>query len=317
MDVSVIIPTLNGGPRFREVLEALRRQHLMAEWVVIDSGSRDGTVEAARDAGCRVLEIAPGEFDHGATRDRAIRAAEGEYVALLVQDAVPQGAEWLEELVAPLRDDPRVAGTFSRQVPIPGGNPVLAARLAWWIAGRSEPHRGELADGERWEDLSPHQRLERVAFDNVSSCLRRERWQERSFGRCPFGEDLSWSTWAVRSGHAIQFVPGAVVEHSHDRSAWAEARRIYCDHRNLHALPGLCTVPALWPAWRGRHETARHYLDLLEAAGLAPEEHARRRRWVRRYVAGEVLAQWLAPRVNRAGARGLYGWLDRRIRRGI
>src|SRR5437588_175816 len=48
---------------------------------------------------------------HGRWRRRRVTAA------LLVQDAVPVGDSWLATLVAPLRRDERVAGTFARQVP--------------------------------------------------------------------------------------------------------------------------------------------------------------------------------------------------------
>ena len=39
--------------------------------LVVDSGSRDGSVEIARAHGARVIEIAPAEFGHGRTRNLA------------------------------------------------------------------------------------------------------------------------------------------------------------------------------------------------------------------------------------------------------
>lgn len=319
MDVSIVLPTRNGGPRLVRVLEAVRAQRcdLSVEHVVVDSRSGDGSAEAARRAGFRVLDVDPRDFDHGATRDLAIAATSGRVVVLLVQDALPADERWLAALVEPLLADPGAAGAFSRQVPIPGGNPILAARLAGWIAGQETPRRAALDPARPWESLTPFERLELIAFDNVSSCLRRDLWRVRPFGRRPFGEDLSWSTWAIREGYAIRFEPRSVVEHSHDRSALHEARRIYCDHRNLHRLIGLRTVPTLAAAFAGRRGALAHYLALLDRAGLPPDEDARRRRWARIYALGEALAQWLAPIVERRGARGLLGLLDRRIRRGI
>jgi rhamnosyltransferase len=318
-DVSVVIPTRNGGPRFLRVLEQVRAQQtsFTVEHVAIDSRSVDGSDEAARRAGFRVLPIDPREFDHGATRDRAIAATSGRAIALLVQDAVPVDERWLESLARPLLEDAEAAGSFSRQLPIPGGNPILAARLRGWIAGRDEPRRARLDPTRPWESLTPIERLELVAFDNVASCVKREVWRRNPFGRRPFGEDLGWSAWAIRNGFAIRFEPLSVVEHSHDRSWMHESRRIYCDHRNLHRLLGLRTVPTLRDAWRGRDGALPGYLALLEKAGLAPEELARRKRWARGYALGEAVAQWLAPIVNERGERGLLGWLDRRIRRGI
>jgi len=317
VDVSVVIPTRNGGKRLELVLELVRvqRTDLKVEHVVIDSRSSDGSDEAARRAGFRLLSIDPREFDHGATRDRAIAATSGRAIALLVQDALPVDDQWLEKLAGPLLDDAEAAGSFSRQIPIPGGNPVLEERLRNWIAGRPEPRRSRLDPARPWEALTPSERLELVAFDNVASCVKRELWRIHPFGRRPFGEDLGWSTWAIQSGYAIRFEADSKVEHSHDRSWWHETRRIYCDHRNLNQLLEMRTVPTLRHAWRGSRETVARYLRLIDEAGLLPDERARRRRWARRYALGEALAQWLAPIVNERGV--LLAPLDRWLRRGI
>jgi rhamnosyltransferase len=319
VDVSVVIPTRNGGPRFRRVLERVRAQKtsLAAEHLVIDSASSDGSDEAARQAGFRVIAIDPREFDHGATRDRAIAATSGRAIALLVQDAVPVDEQWLEKIARPLLEDGEAAGSFSRQLPIPGGNPILEQRLKGWIAGQGTSRRAQLQTGRPWDSLTPFERLELVAFDNVASCVKRDVWRIHPFGKRPFGEDLGWSTWAIRAGYAIRFEADSVVEHSHDRSAWHEARRIYCDHRNLNQLLGMRTVPRFADVWRGQRETVAHYHTILAAAGLPPHELARRRRWARAYALGERLAQWLAPIVNERGARGAIGVLDRWLRRGI
>lgn len=319
IDVSVVIPTRDGGARLLHVLERVRAQEtsLRVEHLVIDSRSTDGSDAAATRAGFRLISIDPREFDHGATRDRAIGETSGRAIALLVQDALPADLHWLDRLARPLLEDAGAAGSFSRQVPIPGGNPILAQRLAGWIAGQPASRRARLEPGTTWESLTPFQRLELVAFDNVSSCVKREVWRRQPFGRRPFGEDLAWSTRAIRDGHAIRFEADSVVEHSHDRGWLHEARRIYCDHRNLHRLLGLRTIPTFAAARAGWRDTLAHYLRVLDAAGLAPDELARRRRWARGYALGERLAQWLAPVVNERGERGLLGLLDRWLRGGI
>jgi len=99
--LSVVIPTWNGGARFRELLLALASQDVEHELVVIDSGSRDGTAEAARASGACVLSIPQSEFNHGATRNRAIAATHGEIVALLTQDALPMGRDYLTCIAKP------------------------------------------------------------------------------------------------------------------------------------------------------------------------------------------------------------------------
>ena len=76
-------------------------------------------------------------------------------------------------------------------------------------------------------------------------------------------------------------------------------------------------VPDLKQGSRSRMDALRHYEEILALAGLDDVELKRRMRWARRYARGEMLAQWLAPKVNRAGGRGPLAWLDRLLRRGI
>jgi rhamnosyltransferase len=318
-DVAVVIPTRNGGPRLSRVLDAVRSQRsgLVVEHVAIDSRSSDGSDDAARRAGFRVMSVDPRRFNHGATRDLAIATTRARAAVLLVQDAMPLDERWLEALAAPLLADGGAAGSFSRQIPIPGGNPILDQRLARWVAGQDQVRRTRLDPARPWESLDPIERLLLVAFDNVSSCIRRDLWEKHPFGWRPFGEDLGWSTWAIRAGYAIRFEPDSRVEHSHDRSAWHETRRIWCDHRNLHQLLGLRSVPTFAAARAGARAMTLEYLRILDAAGLPPDDLRRRRRFARAYAWGEALAQWLAPRVNERGERGVLGVVDRLVRRGI
>src|SRR5262245_16230461 len=108
MRVSVVVPTLNGGPVFRDVIQRVRDQKLDAELeiVVVDSGSTDGTIEAAVAAGAKVFHIHKSEFNHGLTRNRGIAESTGEIVSLLVQDALPVDDRWLATLLSAF-DDPR------------------------------------------------------------------------------------------------------------------------------------------------------------------------------------------------------------------
>jgi rhamnosyltransferase len=244
--VSVVIPTFNGGERLLEALKSVADQETDFEYeiVAIDSGSTDGTLPALRSRTNLVVEVDPKSFDHGLTRNAAIRASRGELVALLVQDAVPQNPRWLTMLAEPLRRDSRIAGAFCRQLPRPDASPITKHYLSLWVAARCDP-RVIFLDRQRYDASSPFERLDACAFDNVSSIVRRTIWEEHPFRETPIGEDVIWAREVLLAGRGIAYVPDAVVEHSHDRSSWYELKRTWMLHEQLFSQFGLRTIPTL------------------------------------------------------------------------
>jgi rhamnosyltransferase len=242
--VSVVIPTLDGGQEFRACLEAVRRQELDRPYEVIcvDSGSTDGTLDTCREFGVRIVEIDRGAFNHGLTRNMAIEAARGEFVALLTQDAVPLGANWLRHHVDALESRPDAAGSYGRQILRDGVNPFLRWRLEHWTATRPERSVQRIDDEAAFDAATPLEKLAIVAFDDVNSCLRRSVWESIPFSEVEFGEDIDWALRAVTAGHSIVYEPGARVLHSHDHTLRQDFDRVYADHRNLNRLLGMKQV---------------------------------------------------------------------------
>ena len=90
--ISVIIPTLNAGTMIGPLLTRLEQQRRVPdEIIVVDSSSDDDTVaEVRRHPNVHLTVIDRKDFNHGGTRDRALRASSGEYVLFLTQDALPK-----------------------------------------------------------------------------------------------------------------------------------------------------------------------------------------------------------------------------------
>ena len=314
--VSVIIPTLNGGAAFRACLEAVHRQQLDRpfEVICIDSGSNDDTLGRCRERGVRLLQIPPGTFNHGLTRNEAISAARGEYVALLTQDAVPVGTDWLHHLVEALDSVPRAAGAYGRQLlRSTTVNPYQRWRLEHWAATRAERVIQEITDREAFEARSPLEKLAVVAFDDVNSCIRKRVWERIPFSRVEFGEDLDWSLRVLRAGYAIVYEPRARVLHSHNDSLWRDFKRVYSDHRNLNRLLGMRQMPTLGRVFRC---TVSGVGALWRTVPMPPGSRARRLYW-RLYALPWTLAQnaaqYLGARSN-GPVRPPWSWIDRLVR---
>jgi hypothetical protein len=115
--VSVIIPTWNGRALLRAALVSLRAQTFRDfETVVVDNGSRDGTVEMLEAEYSDVVVVGFAENRGFAVAVNAgLRAARGSYLVLLNND-VEAEAQWLEAIVGVLDARRDVGSVASKMV---------------------------------------------------------------------------------------------------------------------------------------------------------------------------------------------------------
>jgi rhamnosyltransferase len=252
--ISVIIPTRNGGPRFGELLAALRAQRrLPDEILVIDSGSRDETVSLAHRYGARVIPIAPQDFDHGGTRTLGARSAIGDLLVYLTQDAVPADPEALERLLAPLADD-RVAAAYGRQLPFPDAS-CFARHLRMF----NYPERSSVRS---FEDRVRYG-FKTAFISNSFAAYRRDLLATAGYfqeGQV-FGEDTFTVAKLLRRGYCIAYVAEARVFHSHNSTVVQDFRR-YFDIGVAHAMNRQLLEDFGSPTGEGRRYVAGE-LDFL------------------------------------------------------
>src|SRR5437870_923308 len=107
--ISVVIPVLDEEKRIRRCLEGVRALSGIAEILVVDGGSRDGTAKIARELeAVKVLGAARGR---AAQMNAGAAAASGDVLLFLHADvALPEGAA--ARIEHALRDPSVVAGAF-------------------------------------------------------------------------------------------------------------------------------------------------------------------------------------------------------------
>lgn len=113
MTISVIIPTYNRANLLTEAINSVRRQSYQdIEIIVVDDGSSDNTEYAVNSCGGNIKFIKQLHSGPNTARNRALKEAKGEYIALLDDDDL-----WLDfklELqISILNAFPDVAYTFS------------------------------------------------------------------------------------------------------------------------------------------------------------------------------------------------------------
>ncbi len=107
--VSVCLPARDEEPTVGVIVEAIaelaRRWELVDEILVVDDGSRDGTAQAATDAGAKVLSTHDGPRGKGEAIRTAVGSASGDLVAFCDADLRHFDAGLVAGLLTPLVAD--------------------------------------------------------------------------------------------------------------------------------------------------------------------------------------------------------------------
>jgi glucosyl-3-phosphoglycerate synthase len=143
--VSVCIPTLNEAATIGRIVSAIHESHvtgsgLVDEILVIDSGSSDGTLQAATAAGARALlasSILPSAGNHrgkGENLWKALHAASGDLICYIDGDLEDFQPYFINGLLGPLitrRDVDYVKAYYERPLSFgDGGHPATGARVS-------------------------------------------------------------------------------------------------------------------------------------------------------------------------------------------
>jgi len=186
---------------------------------VVDSSSSDRTVEIAESFGAKVFIVRTEDFDHGGARTLAGKAAKGDILVYMTQDATPFDKHSIENITRPFEDQ-GIAASFGRQLPYPDAT-AFGAHLRLF----------------NYPDVSCLKSLEdrktygiRTAFLSNSFAAYRKTvlegigWFRR---KLIMGEDTCAGAKMLLAGHKIMYVAGAMVYHSHDYTVLQEFKRYF------------------------------------------------------------------------------------------
>jgi O-antigen biosynthesis protein len=259
--VSVVIPVKNGERYLAELLFALDREGV-DEVLVIDSGSRDRSVEIARRSGVTVLAIPPDEFGHGRTRNLGAERTTGALICFLTQDATPLPG-WLTAYREAFALAPRVGAAYGPHVPRPAATPMIARELEEFFASFSE---GGCPAVQRQGDPT--------FLSNVNACYSRACWEQLRFRDVAYAEDQAFGADLLAAGWCKVYHPGAAVLHSHDYGFVDFMRRYFDEYRGLRETTGHIEPFALRDVIGHIQRSVRGDIQWLERRGAPASEIA-------------------------------------------
>lgn len=219
--VSVIIPTLNAEKDLPELLRSLAAQkHRIDEIIVVDSASVDKTPEICKaNHRIRLIQIDREDFDHGRTRDMALRESIGDIVVFLTQDAVPVNEEFIDRLIAPLTEK-NVAVSTGRQLP-----KTDATRMEQLVRKFNYPDQSHI----RMKEDIPRMGIKTFFCSDVCAAYDRKLYLE--LGGFPYpvktNEDMFFAARAIQNGYRVAYAADALVYHSHNLTLKEQYRRNY------------------------------------------------------------------------------------------
>ena len=209
MRVSVVVPTRDAAETLPTLLERLQSQTLRPEEIlVVDSASADDTLKLAKAfPGVRVLSVRQTEFDHGGTRDMALRQTAGEFVCFLTQDALPENDGYLAALLAPFADE-RVGAVCGRQKALPDALPE--EKLTRKFNYPAESFERDAADRDRLG-------IKTYFLSDACSAYRRSAYLAAGGFERPIetNEDMLMAARLIAEGWRIAYSAEATVLHSH------------------------------------------------------------------------------------------------------
>src|SRR5262245_25554091 len=232
--ISVAVCSYNGSRTIREVLEGLKRvEYPNFEVIVVDDGSTDTTAAIASEYGCRIITTENAGLS--SARNVALRAADGEIIAYLDDDAVPD-RHWLHYVAATFRETdyaavggPNIAPSHQNTIAdcvdnAPGGpvHVLVTDEIAEHLPGCNMAIRKSCL-----EAIGGFDPTFRVAGDDVDVCWR---LQER--------------------GWTLGFAPGAMVLH-HRRDT---IRRYWKQQQGYGKAEAL-----LEKKWPNKYNSAGHH----------------------------------------------------------
>ena len=209
--ISIIIRTLNEAKYLPELLEGIKQQllpEISVETIIVDSGSKDETINIAKNHNCKIVHIAKSEFSFGKSLNIGCEAANGEILVFVSGHCVPVDINWIKNLI----------------------NPILKGK-ACYVYGRQVGRDTTMFSEERvFSKFFPEDgRYNSPSYfcNNANSAIKKTIWLKYKFNEEVTGlEDLELGKRLTENSCKIEYSNESCVYHIHNES-WIKIKNRY------------------------------------------------------------------------------------------
>lgn len=199
---SVIIRAHNEEKFIGKLFDCIFKQSIIGqtEVILVDSGSKDRTIEIAKSFPVKIVSIQPHEFTFGRALNKGIGEATGEVMIFASAHVYPTNDFWLENLVKPFGND-KIALSYGRQI----GNEITKY--------------SEHQIFKKWFPADSHPVQKHPFCNNANCAIRKSLWELQPYDEDVTGlEDLAWANKILQKGYWISYVAEASIVHIHEET---------------------------------------------------------------------------------------------------
>ncbi len=214
MKIDIIIPIYYPGKDFFALLDRLEEQTVPVQNIILMNTEREGFERLTENMdfgqkypNAKVYHLSRQEFDHGGTRRRAVEYSDADIFVCMTQDAMPEDAYLLENLVKHLEG--KVAAAYARQLPGEGSSEFETVSRMF-----NYPAASRVKTSADLEDMG----IKTFFCSNVCAAYRRDVYDKLNgfVERTIFNEDMIYAAGGIRAGYAIAYEARARVVHAHN-----------------------------------------------------------------------------------------------------
>jgi len=219
MKISLIIPTYNAEAYLPKLLQKLEEQSVTFELIIIDSASSDHTVKIAEEHADKIIIIPTSEFDHGGTRTKAAKAAKGEILVFLTQDALPCSNDTIERITEVFKEQ-KVGAAYGRQIPYEDAS-LFGKHLRLFNYQKSSYLRS-------YDDKASYG-IKTAFLSDSFAAYRKEVLEQIGWFKDGLivGEDSYAGAKTLLEGYMLAYCAEAAVYHSHSYTLVEEFKRYF------------------------------------------------------------------------------------------